>query len=63
LDADLRGHTPAPIDPGRRALNGYHCRREVKATLVAVSERLNRGGRLLVGGPVFPHTQPLEVHT
>jgi len=59
LDADLRGHTPAPIDPGRRALNGDHSRREVEAALGAVSERLNRGGRLFVGGPVFPHTQTL----
>lgn len=63
LDADLRGHTPAPIDPGRRALNGDHSRREVEAALDAVCERLNRSGRLFVGGPVFPHTQPLEVHT
>lgn len=63
LDADLRGHTPAPIDPGRGALNGDHSRREVEAALGAVSEWLNRGGRLLVGGPVFPHTQTLEVHT
>jgi hypothetical protein len=63
LDADLRGHTPAPIDPGRGTLNGDHSRREVEAALGAVGERLDRGRRLLVGGPVFPHTQTLEVHT